>query len=84
MITKMNSVYFFTKKIQGKYYYVSLTLYIDYINKTYNFMQDEQEGIFPRNHNENVEINKAYFKLGLEVLDFVEKELFNDKINNKL
>jgi len=75
MKTKVSSEYEFRDEVDG--YPVSLTLYINYINKTYDFMQGGQEGIFPSTHNKSTAINKAYFKLGLEVLDFVEKELFS-------
>ena len=82
MITKINSEYIFQKEVGANI--VVLTLYINYVNKTYDFMQIEQEGIFPRNNNSDTRRNKVYFELGLEVLDFVEKELFNkDLAKNK-
>lgn len=75
MINKINSEFRFTKGID-KDTIIGLTVYIDYEDGTYDFMQDCQEGIMPRGNNTDVEINRAYLLLGLEVLDFVEKELY--------
>ena len=75
MINKINSEFRFTKEID-KDTIIGLTVYISYEDGTYDFMQDFQEGIMPRANNIEVEINRAYLLLGLEVLDFVEKELY--------
>jgi hypothetical protein len=75
MINKINSEFRFTNKIDEDNT-IGLTVYINYEDNTYDFMQDRQEGILPRENNTNVEINKLYLKLGLEVLDFVEEELY--------
>ena len=39
-------------------------------------MQSNEEGVFPRKHNTDVETNKAFFELSLEILKFVETELY--------
>ena len=74
-VNKINSEFYFTKEVDENNS-VSLTLYIDYQNKTYDFMQSNQEGIFPRNFNSDTEMNKAVFELGLEVLNFIQTELY--------
>ncbi len=72
---KINSEYHFTKEV-NEFETVSLTLYLDYENKTYDFMQSGEEGLFPRNYNVDTKFNKTYFELGLEVLKFVQSELY--------
>ena len=74
MKTKISSEFIFTKEVLPKMV-VKLTLYINYKNKSYDFMQDCEEGIFPRNNNKNIAINRAYLELGLEILEFVKEEL---------
>lgn len=74
---KVHSEFKFTRKVD-KDITVGLTVYINYTHKTYDFMQDGQEGVFPGKNNTDIEINKAYFELGLEILDFVRSELFRD------
>ena len=76
MKSLIHSEYLFDKMVGEEA--IQLTLYINYDTMTYDFMQNEQEGVFPRLNNQNAEINKGYFELGLEVLAFVEKELFNE------
>jgi hypothetical protein len=71
---KINSEYHFTKEVNGRE--LLLILYIDYEKKTYDFAQNNEEGIMPKDNNECTEINKAYFELGLEVLKFVQSELY--------
>jgi len=71
---KINSEYHFTKEVNGEE--LLLILYIDYEKKTYDFTQDNQEGVMPKDNNECTEINKAYFELGLEVLKFAQSELY--------
>ena len=71
---KINSEYHFTKEVNGVE--ILLILYIDYEKKTYDFAQNNEEGIMPKDNNECTEINKAYFELGLEVLKFVKSELY--------
>ncbi len=75
MRTKINSEFYFEKEVKDNRP-VGLTLYIDYSNKTYDFMQSNEEGVFPRKHNTDVETNKAFFELSLEILKFVEAELY--------
>jgi hypothetical protein len=76
MKTLLESEYVFSKYVgESK---VTLALYIDYVKKTYNFMQPFQEGIMPSEHDKEASINKAYLELGLEVIEFVESELYND------
>jgi hypothetical protein len=77
MINKIHSEFRFTNKISEEKT-IGLTVYINYEKKTYDFMQDCQEGIFPSTNNNDVVINRAYFKLGLEIIDFVEKELYSN------
>ena len=77
-VNKINSEFYFTKEVDENNS-VSLTLYIDYQNKTYDFMQSNQEGILPRNFNSDTEMNKAVFELGLEVLNFIQSELYENK-----
>jgi len=77
MINKIHSEYRFTNKISEDLV-IGLTLYINYEKKTYDFMQDCQEGIFPRTNDINTSVNRAYLKLGLEILNFVEKELYSN------
>lgn len=72
---KIHSEYRFTRKVSTQIT-VGLTVYINYEKKTYDFMQDGEEGIFPRRNPICTIINKAYFELGLEVLEFVDSELF--------
>ena len=74
MRTKINSEFYFEKQVEEGT--VQLTLYIDYENRTYDFMQMNEEGIFPSKHNKSVEENKAFFELSLEILKFVEAELY--------
>ena len=78
MYSKINSEFLFIKKINDKRE-VSLILYIDYQHKTYDFMQHSEEGIFPRRFPTETETNKAYFELALEVLEFLDKELYGAK-----
>ena len=75
MKKKINSEFYFTKKVKDDRE-IGLTLYINYENKTYDFMQCNEEGIMPKKHNHDVEINKAFFELGLEILKFIEAELY--------
>ena len=75
MIEKINTEFKFTREVNEELT-IGLTLYIDYRLKTYDFMQDDQEGVFPSTHNHDTEINRAYFELGLEILIFVENELY--------
>jgi len=75
MRTRVNSEFRFTRIISEDST-ICLTVYINYVSGTYDFMQDGQEGIFPRENNTDVEINRQYFELGLEVLEFVNKELY--------
>lgn len=70
----INSEYYFSKKVDDNRG-VSLTLYVNYDSRTYDFMQDNEEGIMPSKNNDSIELNRAYFELGLEILDFVKKEL---------
>lgn len=74
---KLNSEFLFTKIVADKT--VSITLYLQYDKGTYDFMQSHEEGLMPRENNKNVEINRAYMELALEVLDFVEKEIYLPK-----
>ena len=60
-VNKINSEFYFTKEVEGKGR-ISLILYIDYQTKTYDFMQSNQEGIFPRKYNSDTEMNKAVFE----------------------
>ena len=77
MHTKLNSEFIFEKiaKHNNLEFRVYLTLYINYEEKTYYFVQVHEEGIFPKKNNKNTHYNKAYMELALEVLEFVEKEL---------
>lgn len=70
----INSEYRFSKKVNNDKE-VYLILYVDYESRTYDFMQDNEEGVMPNKNNHSIEANKAYFELGLEILDFVKKEL---------
>ena len=71
MKKKINSEFHFTKKVNDSIT-IGLTLYINYKDKKYDFMQDNGEGTYPIKNETNTEINVAYFKLGLEILKFVE------------
>jgi hypothetical protein len=73
-VKKINSEFHFTKEVNSSD--IMLILYIDYEKKTYDFCQNNEEGIMPKDNNECTDVNKAYFQLGLEVLDFVQKELY--------
>lgn len=75
MNIKLNSEFLFTKKLSDETI-IALNVYINYANKTYDFMQANEEGVFPSRHNKEVETNKAYFELGLEVLEFIDSELY--------
>ena len=75
MRNKINSEFYFTKEVSSSRN-VGLTLYVNYQTKTYDFMQDHEEGIFPNKHNSDVETNKAFLELGLEILKFVDIELY--------
>lgn len=77
MRTKKNSEFLFTKKYSNGR--ACLILYINYENKSYDFMQSNEEGIMPGKYNKDIEANKAYMELGLEILKFVESELYLDK-----
>lgn len=74
---KIHSEYRFSIEVK-KDHWIGLDVYINYRDKTYDIQQDNDEGIFFRNNNTNVIINKAYVKLALEALDFIEKELYSD------
>ena len=80
MEKKINSEYLFTKYVTDKEY-IQLTLYINYANKSYDFKQDRQEGIFPRLNNLGTKRIRAYMELSLEILDFIDSELYSDKNN---
>ena len=70
----INSEYRFSKRVNDEKL-VYLTLYVNYDTRTYDFMQDNEEGIMISNNDTSVEYNEAYLQLGLEILDFVKKEL---------
>ena len=70
----INSEYRFSRRVNDEKL-VYLTLYVNYDTRTYDFMQDNEEGIMISNNDTNVEYNEAYLQLGLEILDFVKKEL---------
>ena len=78
MRTKKNSEYYFTKDF-AEDRSVGLTLYIDYERKKYDFMQSNEEGIMPKKYQNGIEANKAFMELGIEILKFVESELYLDK-----
>jgi hypothetical protein len=78
MYCKINSEYEFTRKISEDKT-ITLTVYIYYNTKTYDFMQNGEEGIFPRDNCGDTKINKAYFELALEILAFLDRELYNKK-----
>lgn len=71
----VHSEYTFTRRVTPELA-VGLTLYINYEKKTYDFMQSNEEGVFPRNNNTDTHINRAYFALALEILDFIDGELY--------
>ena len=73
----INSEFRFTKTIGERE--IGLTVYICYRSKTYDIVQDNQEGIFPSTFNYEVETNIAFMKLAIEALIFVETEIFQDK-----
>ncbi len=73
---KINSEYHFTRILENTSIPIFIILYIDYEKKTYDFAQNNEEGIMPKDNNECTEINKAYLELGLEVLKFVQSELY--------
>ena len=75
MKNKINSEFKFTRKLSEEMT-IELTLYVNYEDRTYDFMQKNQEGIFPNSNNTNTSVNRAYLELGLEVIDFVENDLF--------
>jgi hypothetical protein len=77
MNVKLNSEYKFTKQINEKEQ-VSLSVYINYADKTYDITQYGQEGIFYRHNNKDVRTNEAYTFLALEALDFINNELYLD------
>lgn len=77
MYRKLNSEYKFIKSVNEKLA-VELTLYINYKDKTYDIVQSGQGGIFFRNYNTGTEVNKTYSLLALEVLEFVQSELYNN------
>lgn len=70
----LNSEYLFSRKVDEKRE-VKLTLYINYEANNYDFMEESEEGLSIINHNNDIEFNKAKLLLGLEILDFVKKEL---------
>ncbi len=75
MHSKINGEFRFSKTLlTGKDIY--LTVYINYSSKSYDIVQNSEEGIFPRNNNRNTNINRAYFELALEALDFIDSELY--------
>jgi len=75
MHSRINSEFRFVKTLlNGKDIY--LTVYINYSMRSYDIVQNSEEGIFPRNNNHNTEINRAYFELALEALDFLDSELY--------
>jgi len=74
----LNSEYLFSRKVDEKTD-VKLTLHINYEANNYDFMEEGEEGLSIRNHNNDIEFNKAKLLLGLEILDFVKKELKNDR-----
>jgi hypothetical protein len=71
---KLNSEYVFQKKVNDKL--ISLTVYINYENETYDIMQQNEEGIFCRKNNKEVFTNIAYMQLSIEALKFIHKNLY--------
>ena len=69
----INSEYRFIRKTESVN--LSLIVYINYSNKSYDIVQDGQEGIFVRDNNNGTEINIAYMNLAIEALEFIENEL---------
>ena len=54
---------------------IGLTVYINYEKKTYDIVQDHQEGIYFKTHNTECSVNRSYMFLAIEALDFIEEEL---------
>jgi hypothetical protein len=77
----INSEYRFSKDINmnnGTEEEIHLTLYIDYIHKTYDIMQDHQEGLMFRGQNSllGIKINLGYLELAREAVGFAHTELY--------
>lgn len=75
MNKKLNSEYKFVRSVSENLA-IGLTVYINYENKTYDIVQEHQEGIFCRTNNKETEINKNYMLLALEALEFIQTELY--------
>ena len=74
MKQKLNSEYIFTKTVNGNV--ITLTVYINYRNATYDIQQVSQEGIFCNTNNKEVFTNIGYMQLAIEALEFIHKKLY--------
>jgi hypothetical protein len=72
---KINSEFIFSKQTEGGKI-AKLTLYLYYDLKKYDICQDHEEGLNISYNNEDTELNRAYFELGLEILNFVDSEIY--------
>ena len=83
MLQKINAEYHFIKEVVTDItrrtktsFTVRLICYIDYSRKSYNIVQDNQEGLFFSTHATETFTNLAYLELAKEALEFVQKELY--------
>ncbi len=76
MKKKLHSEYVFIRELSESKT-IFLTVYINHDPKSYDIVQNGQEGIFCRDNVSNTAINIAYMELAIEALKFIETELFN-------
>ena len=77
MIRKNHSEYTFYEEvsINDKQEYLSVTLYLNHQSKTYNIVEDNEEGIFYRKRQGGIRKNMIMTKLVSEALQFAKEEL---------
>jgi len=74
----VHSEYRFEKELKsGKI--IGLDVYLNHRYKTYDIMQDRQEGIMFKHNNDETETNMGYMFLALEALEFINETLYKNE-----